>query len=146
MKAVIQTVKRASCTVEGKLISWMDEGLLVYFSVEKKDEIALVEPFIDKIIRLRIYRDISDKKMTDSICARSNSIMLISQFTLSGDLTRGNRPSFDNAKNGVEAEVFYNKALEELRRKGINTMQGVFGAHMMIEYINDGPETFILEM
>ncbi len=146
MKAVIQTVKNASCKVNNKLISKMDEGLLVYFCVEKKDKIELVEPFIDKIIRLRIYRDVSDRKMTESIEAKSNSIMLISQFTLSGDLRKGNRPSFDNAKNGVEAELFYNKALEELRRKGINTMQGVFGAHMMIEYINDGPETFILEM
>ncbi len=146
MKAVIQTVKNASCKVNNKLISKMDEGLLVYFCVEKKDKIELVEPFIDKIIHLRIYRDVSDRKMTESIEAKSNSIMLISQFTLSGDLRKGNRPSFDNAKNGVEAELFYNKALEELRRKGINTMQGVFGAHMMIEYINDGPETFILEM
>lgn len=146
MKAVIQTVRNASCSVDGVLISKMEEGLLVYFSVEKNDEMSLVEPFIDKILRLRIYRDKDDRKMTDSIKNRSNSVMLISQFTLAADLKRGNRPSFDNAKNGEEAEAFYEKALEVLRENGIDTKGGAFGKHMMIEYVNDGPETFFLEM
>lgn len=145
MKAVIQTVSDASCIVDGVLISEMKKGLLIYFGVEKEDSIEDVKPFMEKILRLRIYRGPDDRKMTHSILDRTRSVMIISQFTLVSDLTRGNRPSFDNAKPGPEAEAFYVRALEVLRENSIETAEGVFGAHMMISYTNDGPETFVFQ-
>ncbi len=144
MKAVIQTVCDCTCTVGGNEISHIDKGILVYFGVEKDDTVDMVEPFISKILRLRIYRDAEDRKMTHSIMDRTKEVMFISQFTLAGDLGRGNRPSFDNAMKGEDALVFYEKGLEVLRRSGVKTAGGVFGAHMMIRYTNDGPETFLL--
>lgn len=146
MRAVIQTVKDATCTVNGELISQMDEGLLVYYGVDILDEEEDIKPFIEKIIRLRIYRGDDDRKMTDSIRERSNKVMFISQFTLLGDLKRGMRPSFDRAKKADVASIFYEKALSILKEEGVEVSSGVFGAHMEIKYINDGPETFFLEM
>jgi len=145
MKAVIQTVCDAQCTVDGRVISHIEKGLLVYYGVEKHDTPDMIVPFIEKILRLRIYRGEDDRKMTDSIMDRTREVMIISQFTLAGDLTRGNRPSFDNAMNPASAEAFYNKAVEVLKERGVTTAEGVFGAHMMIKYTNDGPETFFLE-
>lgn len=145
MKAIIQTVRNAECRVDGVLISRMDEGLLVYYGVEKKDSADDILPFIRKILKLRIYRGEDDRKMNWSIMDRTKSIMFISQFTLAASLSRGNRPSFDDAMPGPEAEVFYEKAVSILEGEGVDVKRGVFGAHMMINYTNDGPETFIFE-
>ncbi len=145
MKAVIQTVSDCTCTVSERVISHIEKGLLIYYGVEKDDREEMIVPFIEKILRLRIYRGEDDRKMTDSIMDRTKEVMIISQFTLAGDLTRGNRPSFDNAMNPSDAEAFYNKAIKVLRERGVRTAGGVFGAHMMIKYTNDGPETFFLE-
>ena len=144
MKAIIQTVKDASCSVGERLISEMKEGLLVYFGVEKDDKIEDLEAFLLKIFRLRIYRGEEDMKTNYLIIDRSSSTMLISQFTRWANLMRGNRPSFDNAMSGEKAKVFYDKAIEILRREKINVSVGAFGEHMHIKYTNDGPETFIL--
>ncbi len=145
MKAIIQTVRNAECRVDGVLISRMDEGLLVYYGVEKKDSADDILPFIRKILKLRIYRGEDDRKMNWSIMDKTKSIMFISQFTLAASLSRGNRPSFDDAMPGPEAEVFYEKAISILESEGVDVKRGVFGAHMMINYTNDGPETFIFE-
>lgn len=145
MKAVIQTVSDCTCYVDGRIISHIDKGLLIYYGVEKDDTEDMIAPFIEKILRLRIYRGEDDRKMTDSIMDRTGEVMIISQFTLLGDLTRGNRPSFDNAMNPTTAEAFYNRAVEVLKERGVRTAEGVFGSHMMIKYTNDGPETFFLE-
>ena len=142
MKAVIQTVADCTCTVDGEIISHIDRGLLVYYGVEKSDTEDMILPFIEKILRLRIYRDKEDRKMTDSIMDRTKEVMLISQFTLAADLSRGNRPSFDNSMNPDTAKAYYDRALEILRKHGVTTAGGVFGAHMVIKYENDGPETF----
>lgn len=145
MKAIIQTVRNAECRVDGSLISRMDEGLLIYYGVDKKDTLEDVLPFIEKILRMRIYRGVDDRRMNYSIMDRTKSIMLISQFTLMASLSRGNRPSFDDAMPGPDAEVFYERAIEILKSEGVDVKRGVFGAHMMINYTNDGPETFIFE-
>ncbi len=145
MKAIIQTVRNAECRVEGALISRMDEGLLVYYGVEKGDREEDIRPFMEKILKLRIYRGDDDRRMTHSIMERSRSVMLISQFTLCASLNRGNRPSFDNAMDGGKAEEFYKEAASILLGEGVNVSTGVFGAHMMITYTNEGPETFIYE-
>lgn len=145
MIAVIQTVKDASCSVENRLISEMSSGLLVYFCVEKGDKKELVKPFIEKILRLRIYRGEDDYKTNFSIMDRSKSVMIISQFTLAANLERGNRPSFDNAEKSEIAKELYFEAIKALEENNVNVSRGAFGEHMSIKYTNDGPETFILK-
>lgn len=142
MKAVIQTVADCTCLVDGEIISHIDRGLLVYYGVEKTDTPDMILPFIEKILRLRIYRDKEDRKMTDSIMDRTKEVMLISQFTLAADLSRGNRPSFDASMEAETAKTFYDRALEILKEHGVTARGGVFGAHMVLKYENDGPETF----
>lgn len=145
MIAVIQTVKDASCTVEKRLISQMTSGLLVFFCVEKGDKKELVKPFIEKILRLRLYRGEEDNKTNYSIMDRSKCVMIISQFTLASDLNRGNRPSFDNAEKSEIAKELYLEAIKVLEENNVSVSRGAFGEHMEIKYINDGPETFILK-
>lgn len=144
MIAVIQTVKDASCSVENRLISEMSSGLLVYFCVEKGDKKELVKPFIEKILRLRIYRGEDDNKTNYSIMDRTRSVMIISQFTLAANLERGNRPSFDNAEKSEIAKELYFEAIRILEANSVSVSCGAFGEHMSIKYTNDGPETFIL--
>lgn len=145
MIAVIQTVKDASCSVEKRLISEMSSGLLVYFCVEKGDRKEQVKPFIEKILKLRIYRGEDDNKTNYSIMDRSKAVMIISQFTLAANLDRGNRPSFDNAEKSEIAKELYYEAIRVLEENNVNVSIGAFGEHMAIKYINDGPETFILK-
>ncbi len=144
MKAVVQRVKNAKCTVDGSVTGSIDSGLLVYFGVEKDDKEDLIEPLIDKIINLRIFTD-ENYKMNLSLRDVNQAMLFISQFTLCANVHRGNRPSFDNAMKGEEARAYYEKAIEILKSKGIHTECGVFGAHMEIEYLNDGPITFIVD-
>lgn len=144
MRAVVQRVKNAKCTAHGNVTGAIDSGLLVYFGVEKDDEESLIEPIIDKIINMRIFPD-ENYKMNLSIKDLNQAILFISQFTLCANVFRGNRPSFDNAKKSDEAKAFYEKGIELLRRKGIKTEVGEFGAHMELEYLNDGPITFTVD-
>jgi len=144
MRAVVQRVKRAKCTVDGAVTGAIDSGLLVYFGVEKDDREDMIEPLIDKIINLRIFTD-ENYKMNLSLKDVNQAMLFISQFTLCANVHRGNRPSFDNAMKGEEAKAYYEKAIEILRAKKIHTECGLFGAHMEIEYLNDGPITFIVD-
>lgn len=144
MKAVLQTVIKAKCTVDEKITGEIKDGLLIYFGVDKDDEEEALIPFLDKIIKLRIFRD-ENGKMNKSLLDYGYEILFISQFTLASNPYSGNRPSFDSAARGEDAELFYNKALSYLREKGIKTEEGKFGAHMLIESINDGPKTFFLD-
>lgn len=144
MKAVIQTVKDASCTVEGKVTGAIDEGLLIYFGVEKGDTEDLIRPLFEKILKMRIYRD-ENGKSNLSIRDKSCSILIISQFTLAADIYRGTRPSFDTAEKPSVAEVLYEKAIATLKEMGMHVEVGKFGAHMEVRYMNDGPETFIID-
>ena len=98
MKAVIQAVRNAKCLVEGSVTGEIDEGLLVYFCVEKGDKESMIPQFLDKILKLRLYRD-ENERANFSILDKSRKILIISQFTLAANLKRGNRPSFDNAES-----------------------------------------------
>lgn len=144
MRAVVQRVRNASCKVDGAITGRIDSGLLVYFGVEKDDKEDMIEPLIDKIINLRIFTD-ENYKMNLSLKDVNQAMLFISQFTLCANVHRGNRPSFDNAMKGEEAKAYYEKAIEMLKAKNIHTECGVFGAHMEIEYLNDGPITFIVD-
>lgn len=145
MKAVIQAVKNAKCSVGERVTGEIDEGLLIYFCVERGDDEKMLSPFLDKILRLRLYRD-ENERANFSIMDMSKKILFISQFTLAANLRKGNRPSFDNAAPPILAKDLYSKAIEYLRSKGVFVGEGEFGAHMMVSYTNCGPQTFIWEM
>ncbi|MCI7606647.1 MAG: D-aminoacyl-tRNA deacylase [Spirochaetales bacterium] len=145
MKAVIQAVKDAKCTVGDRITGEIDEGLLIYFCVEKGDSEKMLPQFLDKILKLRLYRD-ENERANFSIMDMSKKILFISQFTLAASLRKGNRPSFDNAAPPDLAKDLYIKAMEYLRSKGVEVGEGEFGAHMAVSYTNCGPQTFIWEM
>ena len=144
MKAVIQRVLNASCTVDGAVTGKIDSGLLIYFGVDKGDDESMIPRFIDKILKLRCFED-EKGKMNLSVADINGGILIISQFTLSSDIYHGNRPSFDAAESPERANELYEKAVEYIKAKGIETGTGIFGAHMEISYINDGPVTFVLD-
>ena len=144
MKAVIQRVLNASCTVDGAVTGKIDSGLLIYFGVDKGDDESMIPRFIDKILKLRCFED-EKGKMNLSVVDINGGILIISQFTLSSDIYHGNRPSFDAAESPERANELYEKAVEYIKAKGIETGTGIFGAHMEISYINDGPVTFVLD-
>ena len=144
MKAVIQRVRKASCTVDGAVTGEIEEGLLIYFGVDRNDDESILPRFLDKIIKLRCFED-SNEKMNLSVMDTSRAVLFISQFTLSADVYHGNRPSFDSAEAPERAKRLYEEAASYLKAKGLNVQCGIFGAHMEIKYINDGPVTFTLD-
>ena len=144
MKAVLQRVLNASCTVSGSVTGSIGHGLLVYFCAEQGDSEDMLEKFFSKIVSLRIFED-GNRKMNLPLADVGGGMLLISQFTLAADVSRGRRPSFDGAMGAEEAERFYEKAFEVLGKLGIHAERGVFGAHMEISYINDGPVTIIVD-
>ena len=143
MKLVIQRVNSASVTIENKLYSSINKGLLVLFGVEKDDSENMLEYFAQKLLKLRIFED-EQGKMNKSVLDIEGEILVVSQFTLCADCKKGTRPSFDNAKEPKVAKEYYEKFVEILKKSGINIKTGVFGAHMQVGLINNGPVTIIL--
>lgn len=143
MIGLIQRVKRASVTIDNKLYSNIDSGILVLFGVEKGDVKEKADRIADKISKLRIFED-ENGKMNKSVTDISGEILVVSQFTLAGNCSKGTRPSFDNAEEPQKANVMYEYFIEQLKQKGLLVKTGVFGAMMDVELINDGPVTFIL--
>ena len=144
MLAVIQSVEDATVSVDGRPVGHIDRGMLVYFGVEKDDDESILAPFLEKMMRLRIFKD-ENGKMNLSLSQSGGDVLFISQFTLAGDVYKGNRPGFDNAAPGEVARMYYEKAASMLTAMGHHVECGVFGAHMKVSYVNDGPETFILD-
>ena len=144
MKAVVQRVLDASCTVEGSVTGSIRHGLLVYLGVDRGDDEEIMEKMMGKILRLRCFED-ERGKMNLSLKDTGGEVLIISQFTLSADVYHGNRPSFDSAESPDKAESLYRKAVEFIRNNGIGAAEGMFGAHMEISYTNDGPVTFFYD-
>lgn len=144
MKAVIQTVRNASVMVDDKITGAIDEGMLCYFGVEKNDTEDMLIPFLEKLLKLRIFKDENGKTNLD-LASSGGKLLFISQFTLASNVYRGNRPSFDSAMSPEKAKNFYDKAVIYLRSRELVVETGIFGAHMLVSYVNDGPETFVLE-
>lgn len=145
MKAVIQRVKHTSLKVDGELISEIPCGLAVYLGVKAGDVPAKAEAMAKKIAALRIFED-GNGKMNLSVADAGGEILLISQFTLYGDCSHGNRPSFTEAERPEAANALYELTARKLRENGIIVKTGVFGADMKIEQFNDGPVTIIYEI
>ena len=145
MKAVIQRVKRTALSVDGKLISEIPFGLAVYLGIKCGDNEDMASVMAGKISRLRIFED-DNGKMNLSVKEVNGEVLLISQFTLYGDCSHGNRPSFTDAERPEAAEKLYLLTAEKLRELGLTVKTGVFGADMKIEQYNDGPVTVIYEI
>ena len=143
MKLVLQRVTNATVYIEGKTVAKISKGLLIFFGVEKNDNSDKVNYLADKALTLRIFQD--DKgKMNFSCLDVSGEVLVISQFTLAGDCTKGKRPSFDNAAQPKEAKFLYRQFIEKVSKSGLTVKEGEFGANMQVELVNDGPVTFFL--
>lgn len=144
MRAVVQRVKETSLKVDGVLISNIQKGLVVYLGVEVEDSEEAIPYLAKKIANMRIFED-SDGKMNLSVLDVKGEILCVSQFTLYGDATHGNRPSFSRAERPERAKVLYDKFCNNLSTHGVEVKKGVFGADMQIDQHNDGPVTIIIE-
>ena len=145
MKVLIQRVKKASVTIDEKLYSSINKGILALVGIEKGDSIEQVEKSAKKIVNLRIFPDENDK-MNRSLIDIQGEMLIVSQFTLCGDCKKGTRPSFDKSAPPQLANELYEKFIEEVSNYGIKTQPGKFAAMMDGELINDGPVTFMIEM
>lgn len=144
MRFVIQRVSQASVSIQGKPTESIGTGLLVFMAIHRDDSEADCEPWIDKILKLRIFPD-DDKPINRSIQDIDGEILLISQFTLYGDTKGQNRPSFIQAAKPDVAKKIYAYFEKRLQQKWPKTKYGEFAADMKVSLVNDGPVTIILE-
>lgn len=144
MKAVVQRVQETRLTVDGELVSEIPFGLTVFLGIGLGDGEKEAAYLAKKIASLRIFED-ENGKMNLSVKDVGGEVLLVSQFTLYGDASRGNRPSFSLAERPEKAEPLYEFTVNELGRYGITVKKGVFGADMQIQQSNDGPVTILLE-
>lgn len=144
MKAVVQRVKKTRLSVDGKTVSEIPFGLTVFLGVKVGDTEKEAAYLAKKIAGLRIFED-ENGKMNLSVKDVGGEVLLVSQFTLYGDASHGNRPSFTLAERPERAEPLYEFTVQELSSYGVIVKKGVFGADMKIEQFNDGPVTILLE-
>ncbi len=144
MRAVVQRVTEASVTVDGERISAIGPGLLVLLGVEQGDGPGDVRHLAEKISGLRIFAD-AQGLMNLSVVDCGGEVLVVSQFTLLGDVRRGRRPSFTAAADPETAVHLYESFCEALRRGGIEVGKGRFQADMQVALVNDGPVTILLD-
>lgn len=144
MRAVVQRVTSSGVSVDGKIISNINMGLNVLLGISIDDTIEDAKYLKDKISNLRIFED-ENGKLNKSLMEVKGDILIISQFTLYGDCTRGRRPSFIKALSGKEAEKLYEYFISLFKEEDLNVGTGIFGADMKVSIENDGPVTLILE-
>ena len=143
MKVVIQRSKKSSVSVSGKLINKIDKGLCILVGITPEDTDEDINYLVKKIVNLRIFDD-EEGVMNKSILDSGGEILLISQFTLMADTSKGNRPSYIGAAKGDVAKQLHEKMLNTLNNH-VKTYGGVFGAEMLVNIENDGPITIIID-
>ena len=145
MRTVIQRVSRAAVRVDGQTVGEIGRGLLVLLGIGKTDTPAASDWMIEKLLKLRIFPDDAGK-MNRSVTDIAGGLLIVSQFTLSGELENGTRPSFSAAMPPAEAETFYREFMTKLRTAtSLPVAGGRFAATMDVELVNDGPVTIVLE-
>jgi len=140
MRAVVQRVASASVAVDGGEVSRIGRGLLVLLGVHPDDDEANADRMADKLLALRIFED-ADGRMNVNVGDAAGELLCVSNFTVYGDARRGNRPSFTDAARPEQAEALYERVRERLGAQG-----GVFGAHMHVDLVNDGPVTLVVDL
>ncbi len=144
MKVVIQRVLEASVKVDGNITGEIGKGYLVLLGVGRDDDEAVCDRIIKKLLALRIFED-ENGKTNLSLDSVNGELLIVSQFTLYADVSRGNRPSFINAAPPEHAERLYEYFIEQCKKSVPKVEKGIFGADMKVSLINDGPFTVILE-
>jgi len=144
MKIILQRVTRASVVIKGERIAAISKGLLVFFGVEKHDDEEKVIFLAEKTLNLRVFPD-EKGKMNLSCMDICGEILVVSQFTLAGDCSKGRRPGFDNAAPPDVAQLLYQKFVQQISQSRLKIATGKFGVDMQVELVNDGPVTFTLE-
>ncbi len=144
MRAVIQRVSEGSVTVDGKTVAEIGKGLVILLGIAPEDTLAAAEQLADKIATLRIFED-ENEKMNLSALDVSGEAIVVSQFTLYADTRKGRRPSFIGAARPELAEPLVESFAHMLTDRGLPAQTGVFGAHMDVALVNDGPVTIVME-
>lgn len=144
MKLVIQRVKEASVSVDQEVVGKIGHGFMVLLGVSQTDTEEIADKMIQKLLKLRIFEDENGKTNLD-IKSVNEELLIISQFTLYADCKHGNRPSFINAGKPDQANALYEYFLSQCRKEIPVVEHGIFGAHMMVSLINDGPFTIVLD-
>lgn len=144
MKALIQRVKQASVEINKSQYSIINSGLLIFVGIHKNDADDDMRYIVDKSINLRIFSD-DDGKFNYSALDIKAELLIVSQFTLYADTSKGRRPSFFESALPESAELLYNKTVDEYNKTGLSIKTGEFGANMKINLTNDGPVTIMLD-
>ena len=144
MKFVIQKVDEASVSVDGKVVGKIGKGFVVLVGVSEEDTTEIADKFVRKTVNLRLFED-QEGKTNLALKDVGGQVLLISQFTLYADCKKGNRPSFVKASNPQKAEELYEYVLTKTRESIPVVEKGVFGAHMQVSLVNNGPFTIILD-
>jgi D-aminoacyl-tRNA deacylase len=144
MRAVVQRVVRAGVTVDTRVVGEIQAGVLVFLGVSREDNSEAAEYLAEKVANLRIFAD-NAGKMNLSLLEMGGSALVVSQFTLYADTSGGRRPSYKQAAPPEEANSLYETFVGSLRSMGVPVQTGVFQAHMVVELVNDGPVTILLD-
>lgn len=145
MRALLQRVSQASVRVDGDTVGEIGPGLLVLLGVGHADDEQAARALAAKVGKLRVFAD-QDGKMNRSLLDVGGAVLSVSQFTLYGETRRGNRPSFTAAASPEQGRRLYGAFNAALRAHGVEVQEGVFGAHMQLSLVNDGPVTLLLEL
>ena len=144
MRVLVQRCSRAKVIVDNKIVGEIKNGLMLLVGFTEGDNSENIDYMVDKVINLRIFDD-ENGVMNKSLIDTNGSILSISQFTLYADTRKGRRPSYINALSGPLSIKLYDEFNEKLKKQGIHTETGIFGADMQVDFINDGPITIMLE-
>ncbi|MDR7856424.1 D-aminoacyl-tRNA deacylase [Tissierella sp.] len=144
MRAVVQRVSKASVKVDNNIVGNIGKGLVVLLGIGGEDDSKDLDYLVDKVLGLRVFQDENDK-MNLSLMDINGELLIISQFTLYGDVRKGKRPSFSDSADPHIAEEMYLNFVDKCKNSGLKTEKGVFGADMDVELINEGPVTIMLD-